>query len=63
MKLKIKNFNWLAGRPVVILNDETAKILNVHVDDRIALTNSKKVYAVVDIFPKLVKKKRNWFVK
>tara|TARA_Y100000310_G_scaffold48516_1_gene44965 strand:- start:1953 stop:3431 length:1479 start_codon:yes stop_codon:yes gene_type:complete len=56
VKLKVKNFNWLAGRPVVILNDETAKILNVYVDDRIALTNSKKVYAVVDIFPKLVRK-------
>ncbi|MAH49435.1 hypothetical protein CMI37_26670 [Candidatus Pacearchaeota archaeon] len=56
MKLKIKNFNWLAGRPVVILNGETAKKLNVHVDDRIALTSSKKVYAVVDIFSKLVKK-------
>jgi len=28
MKLKIKNFNWLAGRPVVILNDKTAKKMN-----------------------------------
>ena len=55
MKLKIKNFNWLAGRPVVILNDKTAKKMNVFVDDRIAISNSKKVYAVVDIFPKLVK--------
>ena len=56
MKLKIKNFNWLAGRLVVILNDETARKLNIAVDDRISLTNSKKIYAVVDIFPKLVKK-------
>ncbi|MFH1521372.1 MAG: thymidine phosphorylase [archaeon] len=56
MKLKIRNFNWLAGRPVVILNDETAKKMNVFVDDRIVISNSKKVYAVVDIFPKLVKK-------
>lgn len=56
MKLKIKNFNWLAGRPVVILNDKTAKKMNVFVDDRIMLSSSKKVYAVVDIFPKLVKK-------
>jgi AMP phosphorylase len=57
MKLKIKNFNWLAGRPVVILNDKTAKKLNVFVDDRVAISNSKKVYAVVDIFTKLVKDK------
>ena len=56
MKLKIKNFNWLAGRPVAILNNETAKKMNVFVDDRIAITNSKKIYAVTDIFPKLVKK-------
>ncbi len=56
MKLKIKNFNWLAGRPVAILNDETAKKMNVFVDDRIAITSSKKIYTITDIFPKLVKK-------
>src|SRR3989344_2165198 len=56
MKLRIKNFNWIAGRPVVILNEETAKRLNVFANDRIAITFPKKVYAVVDIFPKLVKK-------
>lgn len=56
MKLKIKNLNWLAGRPVVILNNETAKKLNVFVNDRIEIKNSKRVYAVVDIFPKLAKK-------
>ena len=55
MKLKIKNFNWLAGRPVAVLNDKAAKKMNVFVDDRVAISNSKKVYAVVDIFPKLVK--------
>lgn len=55
MKLKIKNFNWLAGRPVAVLNDKAAKKLNVFADDRIAISNSKRVYAVVDIFPKLVK--------
>ena len=55
MKLKIKNFNWLAGKPVAILNDKTAKKLNVFVDDRIAIMNSKKVYSVIDIFPRLVK--------
>ena len=56
MKLKIRNFNWLAGRPVAILNDETTKKMNVFVDDRIIISNSKRVYAVVDIFPKLVRK-------
>ena len=56
MKLKVKNFNWLAGRPVAILNNKTAKKINVFVDDRVAISNSKKIYAVVDIFPKLIKK-------
>ena len=54
--LKVKNFNWLAGRPIVVLNDKTAEKLNVHVDERVLIsTKSKKSYAVVDIFPKLVK--------
>jgi len=60
MKLKIKNFNWLAGRPVVILNDKTAKRMNVFVDDRVSMSSkepgAKKVYAVVDIFSKLIGK-------
>ncbi len=55
MKLKIKNFNWHAGKPVVFLNDKTAKKMNVFVDDRVSIISSKKVYAIVDIFPKLVK--------
>ena len=54
MKLKIKNFNWHAGKPVVFLNDKTAKKMNVFVDDRVAITSKSKVYAIVDIFPKLV---------
>lgn len=56
MKLKSKNLNWLAGRPVAILGNETAKRLNVHVDERISIRyKSKKIYAVVDIFPDLVR--------
>lgn len=56
MKLKVKNLNWLAGRPVVILGKETAKKLNVHVNDRIYLSagGDKKAYAVVDIFSKML---------
>ena len=54
MKLKVKNFNWHAGRPVVFLNEKTAIKMNVFVDDRVAIINGKKVYAIVDIFSKLV---------
>jgi putative thymidine phosphorylase len=57
VKLKIKNFDWLAGKPVVILNSEAAQKLNVHVDDRVELSyGHKKIQAVVDIFSKLVTK-------
>jgi AMP phosphorylase len=56
MKLRIKNFDWVAGRPVVFLNDKTAKKLNVFVDDRLVLSNHRSVHAIVDIFPKIIKK-------
>jgi AMP phosphorylase len=57
IKLKIKNLNWSAGRPVVILNKKTAKKINVFANDRISLKkNSKKIYAIVDIFSKLIRK-------
>jgi AMP phosphorylase len=57
MKLKVKNLNWLAGRPVAILNDKTAKKMNIFVDDRISILSKKKVYAVVDIFSRIIGKK------
>jgi len=56
MKLKTKNFDWLAGRPVVILTEETAKKLNVHLDERVSISfEGKKIFAVVDLFQKIVK--------
>ena len=55
MKLKIKNFDWQAGKPVVFLNEKAAKKMNVFVDDRVAITTSKKkIYAIVDVFSKIV---------
>jgi putative thymidine phosphorylase len=56
MELKAKNFNWLAGRPVVIIDAITAKKLNVHADERVLISiKNKKIYAVVDIFSNLVR--------
>ena len=55
MKLKIKKFNWLAGRPVVFIHPDTAKKLNIFQNDRISLENSQKMHAVVDIFSGIVK--------
>lgn len=57
MRLKARNFNWLAGRPVVILDEVTAKKLNIHTNERVELVyHSRKIYAVVDIFSKVVNK-------
>lgn len=56
MRVKTKNLDWFAGRPVVILGHEASKKLNVHVDDRIYIRHkNKKVYAVVDIFQGVIK--------
>jgi AMP phosphorylase len=55
MKLKIKNFDWQAGKPVVFLNEKTAKKMNVFVDDRVSIVTSKrKIHAIVDVFSKIV---------
>jgi AMP phosphorylase len=56
MKLRARNLRWIAGRPVVILTDNTAKKLNIHVDERVKLSHQKKnIYAVVDLFDGVVK--------
>jgi AMP phosphorylase len=56
MKLKVKNLNWIAGRPIVILTKETSKKLNIHVNERVLVKHkSRRIYAVVDIFTELLK--------
>ncbi|MEM4719616.1 MAG: thymidine phosphorylase [Candidatus Pacearchaeota archaeon] len=51
MKFKIKRLNWFAGRPVVIFSPKAARILNIHINERVAISyKKKKFYAVVDIF-------------
>jgi putative thymidine phosphorylase len=58
MMLKIRNLNWLAGRPVVIIGNKLATAMNIFVNDRVTISSeSKKVCAVVDIFHKIVKEK------
>lgn len=57
MRLKIKSLKFSAGRPVVILNQETAKKLNIRIDNRILIKKDKeKVIAVVDISKNFLKK-------
>lgn len=57
MKLKARNLNWQAGRPVVILSKEVARKLNIHVNERVSLSlDHKKYFAVVDIYSGPLKK-------
>lgn len=56
MKLKTKNLNLIAGRPVAILGDIASKKLNIHVDEKVYIRHAnKKIFAVVDVFQGLVK--------
>lgn len=56
MKLKIKNLDWLAGKPVAIISAATARKINVTVDERILLkTSSNKIYSIIDISSDTVK--------
>jgi len=50
MKLEVKSLNLAAGRPVAILHPHAAKLLNVHVDERIVIQNkeNRQVISVVD---------------
>ncbi len=56
MRLKVKNLNWQAGRPVVFLDRLMAREMDISVNDRVLISNKKRVYAVVDIFSGIVKK-------
>ena len=50
MKLKIKSLRFSAGRPVAIIDSETAKKLNLHIDNRLLLKKGREqIITVVDI--------------
>jgi len=56
MGLKIKTLKFLAGRPVCILHEKTAKKLNLHISDRIIITKKRKrIISVIDIAVGIVK--------
>ena len=49
MQLKVKILKFLAGRPIVILNEATAQKINVHVGERVLLGNNvNNLVALVD---------------
>ncbi len=55
MKLKVKILEFIAGRPIVILNAHTAYKMNVHVDERVKISNkNKSIISLVDTAAGLV---------
>ncbi|MEK6890643.1 MAG: AMP phosphorylase [Nanoarchaeota archaeon] len=58
MKLKVKRYKLSAGRPIAIINKETAKILSANLNDRILIKyNSKRIVAVLDLSSQISNKK------
>lgn len=56
MLLKVKTLEFLAGRPVSILNVHTANKINIHVDERIKITKGRKsIISIVDTASGLIK--------
>ena len=55
MLLKVKSLKFVAGRPVAIINQKTAKNLSVYVGERIRLKNRKEILAIVDIAKGIIK--------
>lgn len=47
MLLKVKILHLLAGRPIAIVNEETAKWLNLHVGERVRIIKYEKKQAIV----------------
>ena len=49
MFLKVREMQWLAGRPIAILHAKTAERLNVHVDERVQVRKKQRgIIAVID---------------
>ena len=50
MKLKLKNFKFLAGKPVCMIHKDTADELGLHLGDRVSIKGKhKKIISIVDI--------------
>lgn len=57
MKLKAKILEFLAGRPICMINPDTAKLLSVHLNERVIISKkNKKIISVVDTSSSLAKK-------
>lgn len=50
MKFQVKSFKIGAGKPIIFIHKKDAKLINIHVGNRVELTKGKKrIIAVVDL--------------
>jgi AMP phosphorylase len=57
MEFKVKELRFLAGRPVCMINENTAKAMSLHAGERVLIKNkkSKKIISIVDTVSKILK--------
>jgi AMP phosphorylase len=56
MQLKVKVFEFLAGRPIAMLNQSTASRINVHVGERILISKSgDSIISITDVSKDFIK--------
>ena len=57
MKLRLKKFEVSAGRPIIFLNQEDARVMDINVGDRVQVSLfGKKIIGRVDILQDFLKK-------
>ena len=57
MKLKIKKIKFLAGRPVCIIHEKTAKEISLHVGNRVSISRKgRKIISIVDTASGIISK-------
>jgi AMP phosphorylase len=57
MRLKIKKFHFLAGRPVCMIHEKTAASMSLHPGDRVEIINhqGKKIVSIVDTVIEIIR--------
>jgi putative thymidine phosphorylase len=57
MQLSIKKLNFLTGRPVCMIHEQTAKELSLHVGNRVSIKNKKgnEIISIVDTVSEIIK--------
>ena len=56
MKLKVKILKFLAGRPVCMIHEKTAKEMSLHIENRVLIKKrNKRVNSIVNTISNVIK--------